>query len=149
MVIKHFRSSGSPMFYLSAITEGRWNWLKRNYERGEKKEAQSICRAELRTLDGRLNTGYQIWSQNKSLSSSFTSHSFYDTPPGAACILCTGPDLRWIADSVKLRLPPSLPLNHYMEVKIPSCWNLLPVWNMSHAFTLGYSTKIQIPKALN
>lgn len=24
-------AGGSPVFYLSAITEGRWNWLKRNY----------------------------------------------------------------------------------------------------------------------
>lgn len=39
IAIIHFRGLRRPnIFYLSTIAEGRWNWLKRNYERGEKKK---------------------------------------------------------------------------------------------------------------
>lgn len=109
MAINHFRGLGWPNI-LSQHHHWRQVELieKKLWKRreGGKKPAHSICRAWLRTLERRLNTGYQIWTQNKSLSSSSSSHSFSDGFPWAACILCiTRSNLQWTADSVKAPNP--------------------------------------------
>lgn len=100
-------------------------WKGRQRE-GEKKEARSICRAGLRTLRGRLNTGYQIWTQNKSLSSSTSSHSLYDHFLAAACILSPNhikpATKRWLSHGSGSRATPTQLWNRLvlqMENPIP------------------------------
>lgn len=89
MAINHFSGPGAAQYIITAPSQ----------KAGGRREQHSICRAWLRTLERRLSTGYQMWTQDKSLSSSFLSHSFSATLLWAAHI--TRSNLQWIAESVK------------------------------------------------
>lgn len=108
---------------------------KKFRRRWGEEEAYTICRAWQEPLEGRLNTGYQIWTQYKSLSSGSPSHSLCGAFLWGVCILCiTTSNLHWGADSVHSRRTEliCLPLDPRGEPKELLSWRLSKMWVILH-----------------
>lgn len=113
VAINHFRGSRQPDILsqchhrrqVELIEKKLWKRRERGKKKKKKRHTAS-AEARLSTAEVRVNTGYQISTQNKSLSSSSPSHSASDASLWAACILCiTRSNPQWTADSVKAPAP--------------------------------------------